>query len=189
MAFQPRLTALALPSVMCRYMEDVYLAVAYQYNQQLGKATDLAMCIASKDTGYPHPLVLNLEPKGTQRFLELTVTAVDSRIVMSFYNKVAQDWKQDEGIIQMRLPSPYSTVTSQQQVDWIKGTVQMLLEVELKETEMWLALCELDIECHVSCYNPRYITQALASLLLQPELTRKTKAMMRKMPRRMRLAT
>ena len=80
MAFQPRLTALALPSVMCRYMDDVYLAVAYQDNEQLEKATDLAMCIASKDTGYPHPLVL----EGTQRFLELTVTLVDSRIVISF---------------------------------------------------------------------------------------------------------
>ena len=85
-------------------------------NKQLGKATDLAMYIASADTGCPHPLVLNLEPKDTQRFLELTVTAVGNRIVMSFYNKAAQDWKKDASSIQMRLPSPYSTytVTSQQ---------------------------------------------------------------------------
>ena len=75
MAFQPRLTELTLPSVVWRYMDDVYLAVAYQDNNQLGKATDLVMYIASKDTGYPRPLVLSLEPEGTQRFLELTVTA------------------------------------------------------------------------------------------------------------------
>ena len=50
-------------------------------------------------------------------------------------------------------------------MDRIKGTAQRVLEVELEETEMWSALCELDIECCVSCYNPRYIAQALASFL------------------------
>ena len=67
---------------------------------------------------------------------------------------VAQDWKQDGSYIQMRLPDPHSAVTSQQQLDRITGTVQTVMEVELKETEMWLALCELDIECCVSSYNP-----------------------------------
>ena len=59
------------------------------------------------------------------------------------------------------------TVTSQPQMDRdkLRGTVQRMLEVELEETEMWSALCELDIECCVSCYNPRYIAQALASFL------------------------
>ena len=59
------------------------------------------------------------------------------------YNKVAQDWLKDESYIQIRLPSPYSTVTSQQQVNRVKGTVQRMLEVELEETEIWLTLCEL----------------------------------------------
>ena len=147
------------------------------------------MYVASKDTGYPHPLVLNLEPEGTQRFLELTVTAVGSRVVISFYSKVAHDWQQDESIIQMRLLNPCSTVTSQQQVDRIKGTVQRMLEVELEESEMWLALCELDIDCYVSYYNPGYVTQALSSLMIQPKLKEKTKEMMRKMLGRMKLAT
>ena len=61
-----------------------------------------------------------------------------------------------------------------------------MFEVELEETKMWLALCELDIGCYVSCYNPRYIAQALASLLIQLKLTRKTKTMMRKMIGRMK---
>ena len=62
----------------------------------------------------------------------------------------------------MQLPSPYSTVTSQQQLDRIKVTVQMMLEVEPEEADMWLALCKLDIEYYVSCcsYNPRYIAKA-----------------------------
>ena len=112
MAFQPRLTELNLPSAVCRYIDDdiAYLAVVYQDNKQLRKATEPAMHIPSEDTGYLHPLVLNLEPEGTQRFLELTVTAVctvGDRIVISFYNKVDQDWKQDESCIQMRLPNPY----------------------------------------------------------------------------------
>ena len=75
MAFQPRLTELPLPSVVdCRYMDDVYLAVVYQDNGQLEAATKLAMYIAAEGTVYPYPLVLNLEPEGTQRFriLELT---------------------------------------------------------------------------------------------------------------------
>ena len=66
-----------------------------------------------------------------------------------------------------------------------------MLEVELEETEIWVALCELEIECYVSCYNPRYIAQALASWLTQPKLARKTKEMRRKLTLlgRMRWAT
>ena len=45
MAFQPRLTELALPSVVCRYMDDVCLAVAYQDIKQLEKVTNLR-CIS-----------------------------------------------------------------------------------------------------------------------------------------------
>ena len=51
----------------------------------------------------PHPLVLNLEPEGTQGLLELSVTAVGNRIAISFCNKVAQDWTNDKSIIQMQL--------------------------------------------------------------------------------------
>ena len=72
-------------------MDVVYLAVAYQDDKQVEEATELAMYIAAEGTGYPHPLVLNLEPEGTKRFLELSVTVVGSMIVISFYNKVAQD--------------------------------------------------------------------------------------------------
>ena len=127
----------------------------------------------------------NLEPEGTQRFLELTVAPVGNKIVISFYNKVAQDWKQDGSTIQMRLPDPYSAVTSQQQLDRVTGTVQRMMEVELEPTEMWLALCELDIECYVSSYNPSYIAQALQRLMIQPKMKRKMKDMMRKMLGRM----
>ena len=66
LVFQPRRTELTLSSVVCCYMDDVYLAVAYQDNKQLEEATKLAMYIAAEGTGYPHPLVLNLEPEGTQ---------------------------------------------------------------------------------------------------------------------------
>ena len=128
----------------------------------------------------------NLEPEGTQRFLELTVTPVGKNIVISFYNKVAQDWKQEGSYIQMRRPDPYSALTSQQQLDRITDTVQRMMEVELEETEMWLALCELDIEYYVSFYNPSYIAQALKRLMIQPNMKIEMKDMMRKMLGRMR---
>ena len=100
--------------------------------------------------------------------------------MISFYNKVAQDWKQDGSYIQMRLPDSHSAVTSQQQLDRITGTVQRMMEVELEESEMWLALCELDIECYVSSYNPSYIAQALKRLMIQPKMKREMEDMMRR---------
>ena len=47
----------------------------------------------------------------------------------------------------------------------------------------------LDMDCYVSCYNPRCIAQALARLLMQLKLTRKMKDMARKLLGRMRWAT
>ena len=105
---------------------------------------------------------------------------VGNRIVISFYNKVAQDWKQDGSYIQMRLPDPHSDVTSQQQLDRVIGKVQRMMEVELEPTEMWLALCELDIECYVSSYNPSYVAPALQRLMIQPKMKRKMKVMIKK---------
>ena len=103
---------------------------------------------------------------------------VGNMIVISFYNKVAQDGKQDDSFVQIRLPDPHSAVTSQQQLDRV---TQTMMEVELEATEMWLALCELDIECYVSSDNPSYIAQALQRLMIQPTMKREIKDMMRKM--------
>ena len=189
MVFKPRLTELALPMVTCRYMDDAFLAFAWQDNKQLERATEVAKYIAAEGNGYPHPLVLILESEGTQRFLQLTVAPVGNRIVISFYNKVAHDWKQDGSTIQMRLPDSYSDVTSQQQLDRVTGTVQRMMEAELETTEMWLALCELDIECYVSSYNPSYIAQVLQRLMIQPKLKKEIKDMMRKVLGRMRSLT
>ena len=102
-----------------------------------------------------------------------TVAPVGNMIVISFYNKVAQDWKQDGSTIQMRLRDPHSAVTSQQQLDRVTGTVQRMMEVVLEPTEMWLALCKLNIECYASSYDPSYIAQALQRLVIQPILSRR----------------
>ena len=157
MVVKPRLTELALPMVTCRYIDDVLLAFAWQDNKQLERATEIAKYIAAEGTGYPHPLVRDFEPERIQRFLELTVAPVGKHIVFSFYTKVAQNWKQDGSCIQMRLPDPHSAVTSQQQLGRVTGTVQRMMKVELEPTGMWLAPCELDIECYVSSYNASYI--------------------------------
>ena len=74
----------------------------------------------------------------------------------------------------------HSAVTSQQQLDRITGTVQRMMEVELEETDMWLAQCKLDIECYVHvilqanlrvlCFyhpwdcHPRHVTRPYESL-------------------------
>ena len=84
MAFKARLTELSLPMMTCRYnVMDVFLAFkfAWQDNEQLERATEVATYIAAEGTGYPHPLVLNLEPEAKQRFLELTVAPVGKTIV------------------------------------------------------------------------------------------------------------
>ena len=47
MAFQPRPTELAFPGVVCRYMDDVHLAVAYQDKEQLDDATKFQALRAS----------------------------------------------------------------------------------------------------------------------------------------------
>ena len=61
-------------------MDDVFLAFAWQ----LGRATEVAKYIAAEGTGYPHSLVLHLEPEGAQRFLEVTAAPVGNTIVISF---------------------------------------------------------------------------------------------------------
>ena len=67
-AFSPRLQELALPVAVChcRYMDDVYIAIAYAKDDQLVQATQVVHFIATAGTGYPTPLVLNLEPEGPQ---------------------------------------------------------------------------------------------------------------------------
>ena len=67
MAFKPGLTELALPMVTCRYMDDVFSEFAWHDNEQLERPTDVAKYIAAEGTGYPHPVVLNLEPEGAYR--------------------------------------------------------------------------------------------------------------------------
>ena len=71
-------------------------------------------------------------------------------------------------------------ISPHQQLDRIAGTVQRTMEVELKETEMWLALCELDVERYVSSYTS-YIAQALKGLRIRPKMKREMKDTMRKM--------
>ena len=80
-AFMPLLRELSSPYAVCRYMDDVYVAIAYTSEDQLLQATKVVHFIAVEGTGYPPPLVLNLEPEGTQRFLEMSIECVGISIV------------------------------------------------------------------------------------------------------------
>ena len=54
-AFTPMLRELALPCAVCRYMDDVYVAIAYANEDHLTQATEVVHFIAAEGTGYPPP--------------------------------------------------------------------------------------------------------------------------------------
>ena len=87
--------------------------LAYTSEDQLMRATEVVHLrfIAAEGTGYPAPIVLNLEPEGTQRCLDMSIECVCIIIVVSFYSKVADDWIRHGRAIQVRLPSAPSNVS------------------------------------------------------------------------------
>ena len=142
-AFTPMLRELALPCAVCRYMDDVYVAIAYANDDHLTRATEVVHFIAADGTGYPPPLVLNLEPEGPQRFLELYIKCVGTAIVVSFYNKVADNWIKTGSTVQVRLPSASSSVSGDTQQSRIRGTIRRMLECGIKLFKMVRAITEL----------------------------------------------
>ena len=80
-AFTPRLRDLSMPVSVCRYMDDVHIVIAYVTDDQLTQATEVVRYIAAVGTGYPPPLVLNLEPEGPQRFLDMYIQCVGTSII------------------------------------------------------------------------------------------------------------
>ena len=104
----------SLPSLVLSvgiWMLYNYVAIAYANEDHLTQATEVVHFIAAEGTGYPPPLVLNLEPEGPHRFLELYIKCVGTAIVVSFYNKVANDWIRTGSTVQVRLPSASSSVS------------------------------------------------------------------------------
>ena len=57
---------MSIPVALCRYIDDAYIAIAYATNDQLTQATEVVRYIAAASTGYPPPLVLNLQPEDPQ---------------------------------------------------------------------------------------------------------------------------
>ena len=131
-AFTPRPQELALPVAVCRYTDDVYIAMTYAEGDQLVQATRVVHFIAVAGTGYPPPLVLNLKPEGPQRFLEMSIECVGTAIVVSFFNKVADDWVKTGSTVQVRLPSSSSYVSGTTQQARIRGTIRRVLECGLR---------------------------------------------------------
>ena len=134
-------------------MDHVYIAIAYADDDHLTQATRVVHCIAAEGTGYPpplSPLVLNLEPEGPQRFLKLYIECLDKAIVVSFYNKVADDWIKTGSIVQVRLPSASSSVSGDTQQSRICGTIRRMLECGIKLFQMVRAITELQYECALS---------------------------------------
>ena len=182
-AFTPRLRELALPCqavAVCRYMDDVYIAIAYAENDQLVQATQVVHFIAAAGTGYPPPLVLTLEPEGPQRFLEMTLSieCVGTAIVVSFFNKAADDWVKTGSTVQVRLPSSYSYVSGHTQQARVRGTIRRMLECGLRPQEMARAITELQYEVALSGYRHPHASSALRHLMTRPSCSKERKVIM-----------
>ena len=99
--------------------------IAYAEDDQLVQATQVVHFIATEGTGYPPPLVHNLEPEPPQRFLEISIECVGTAIVVSFFNKVAGDWVKTGSTVQVRLPSSSSYVSGTTQRARTRGAIRM----------------------------------------------------------------
>ena len=158
-AFMPLLQELSSPYAqyyaVSRYntMDDVYVGIAHTSEDQLVQATKVVLFIAAEITGYPPPPVLNLEPDGTQRCLEMSIECVGISIVVSFYNKVADDWIKNGRSVQVTLPSASSKASGATQQSRVRGTVGRMLERGIKQEEMARAIKELRFEVHLSGYR------------------------------------
>ena len=156
-AFTPRRKEPSILVVVCRYMNNVYIAIAHVTNYQLTLATKVIHDITAVGAGYPPPLVLNLEPKGPQRFLVMCIRHVGTAIVISFFNKAADNriWIKKGSTVQVRLPSASSMAmvlgTTQQARIHICGMLECgLQQVDL---EMARAITELQYEAALSGYQ------------------------------------
>ena len=98
-------------------------------------------------------------------------------IVVSFYNKVADDWITTGSTVQVRLPSASSSVSGDTQQSRIRGTIRRLLECGIKLFEMVRAITELECECALSGYRQSHISSALRHLIARPSYARETKVM------------
>ena len=136
---------------VCRYMDDAYIAIAYAEDDELVQATQVVHFIAAEGTGHPPPVVLDLEPEAPQSFLEMAIKcAGTSIVVVSFFNKVTDDWVKTGSTVQVRLPSSSSYVSGTTQQARIRGTMRRMLECGPMPQEMERAIPELQHEVALS---------------------------------------
>ena len=76
-----------MPVAVCRYEDDVYIAIAYATNDQLTQAAEVVRYVAAVGTATS----AHLEPEGPHRFVEMYTQCVGTTIMISFFSKVAGD--------------------------------------------------------------------------------------------------
>ena len=157
---------------VCRYMDHVYITIAYVTNGHLTQATEVVRYIAAVGTGYPPPLVLNLEPEPPQRFLEM-YQCVGTVSVISFFSKVAGDWIKKGSAGRLRLPSASGMVAGAAQQVRIRGTIRGMPACGLQQAEMARAvmITELQNEVALSGHRQPHAPGALNCLLIRPSYT------------------
>ena len=171
-AFTPRLRELALPVAVChgRYMDNVYIAIAYAEDDQLVQATQVVHFIAAEGTGYSPSLLLNLEPEAPQRFLEMSIKCVGTAIVVTVVlqqrgRRLGQDWEQSAGAT----PLFVSYVSGTTQQARIRGTIRRMLECghNVMPQEMARVITELQYEVALLGYRQPHVHAYVSSALRQ----------------------
>ena len=102
--------------------------------------------------------------------------------MISFFNKVADDWIKKGSTVQVRLPSTSSMVSGATQQARIRGTIRRMLECGLQQVEMARAITdsELQYEAALPGYRQSHGSSALKYLLSRPSYTKERKDMIKK---------
>ena len=97
--------------------------------------------------------------------------------MVSFFNKVADDWVKTGSTVQVRLPSSSSYVsgTTQQARSRVRGTIRRMLECGLRPQEMARAITELQYEVALSGYQQFHVSSAIRHLMSRPSYSNERK--------------
>ena len=95
--------------------------------------------------------------------------------MVSFFNKVADDWIKNGSTRQVRLPSASSMVSGATQQARIRGTIRRMLECGLQQVEMARAITELQYEADLSGYRKSHVSSDLKHLLSRPSYMKERK--------------
>ena len=155
--------ALNLPGGLCRYMDDVAVALAYSTKQEATEIRTLVSKLASSD-GYPPPLKLNLEEEGDQDFLEGRIRSHGARLWIEHRNDVIKDPIDD--MKKLRLPDTRSRINQQDKQGLMANYFIRAIQLTSEPIRLPKCLIEATLEMMISGWDNRTIKQILYVILV-----------------------